>query len=438
MAGSMHPQDHLFSIGQDRIRYNIAAQKVSLLTSTSQSERCQQGDDVSPPDSFHIPPVTSLSLIITRMCNLCCPYCYARGLYDASMKEVMNEGTARAAIDLFLRASHTPDCQVMFIGGEAMLSWDLITRLVKYGEEQAALLGKHIVWKLSTNGTLFPSGSFQFLKNHRFELLIDIDGPPEVHDRNRPFHNGRGSAAIVSSNYRRLRETGVSPISLRATVTPSFPQVPDIYATLLGMRPDEIRIIPQFFDFGSVGWSEETLDALLAGYEELAGDMLSRIIDETYRGIRLDPFTAFIYLLCTREKKRRYCGIAGSIIAVTPDGRLYPCSALIRDDTGLGNIRDGIDYSRLKDWRDSCDLEKRPTCSTCWAWYLCGGGCYAHAAEMTGSPDRPVEIECRIMKHVIELSIWLYVRILDEKPEFFLNLVSWNRKLFATNDTHQQ
>jgi hypothetical protein len=57
---------------------------------------------------------------------------------------------------------------------------------------------------------------------------------------------------------------------------------------------------------------------------------------------------------------------------------------------------------------------------------------------MTGSPDRPVEIECRIMKNVIELSIWLYVRILDEKPEFFLNLVSWNRKLFATNDTHQQ
>jgi uncharacterized protein len=427
----MIPRDHLFSICQDRIKYSIATQEVLLLTGTSRSERCPKADAVSAPITAQSLPLASLSLIITRMCNLCCPYCYARGLYDASMKGAMDEGTGRAAINLFLRASPNPNCQVVLIGGEAMLAWDLITRLVDYGEEQASLLGRRIFWRLSTNGTLFPPGSLQFLRDHHFELLIDIDGPPEVHDRNRPYHDGRGSAAVVLSNYKRLREAGVSPISLRATVTPLFPQVPDIYATLRDLRPEELRIIPQFFEFGSSGWGEDALSMLLAGYTELAEEMLSDIIHETYRGIRLDPFTAFIHLLCARRENRFYCGGAGGMIAVTPEGKLYPCPALVRDDACLGSIRDGIDCSRLKAWRDSCDLEKRPTCSTCWARYLCGGGCYAHAAEVTGTLDRPVEIECRIMKHVVELAIWLYARILEEKPELFLNLVSGSRELFA-------
>jgi uncharacterized protein len=218
---------------------------------------------------------------------------------------------------------------------------------------------------------------------------------------------------------------GVSPVFLRATATPSFPHVSELYTALLDFRPDGIRVIPQFFDFGLSAWKEDTLALLLQGYSDLAEDMLARIIDGTYQGIRLDPFTPFIYLLCTREKKRVYCGGAGSIIAVTPQGRIYPCCALIRDDSCLGNIRDGIDYTRLARWSESCDIEQRSSCTPCWARYLCGGGCYAHAIAVNGSLDRPVETECRIMKQVIELSIWLYLRLLDEKPEFFLNLVSW-------------
>jgi uncharacterized protein len=424
MAESIHTKDYHFGTGRDKIRYTISTQEVSWDSDLPQPADLQQ-DENSSPVPFKSPPITSLSLIITGMCNLRCWYCYARGLHDTNEKAVMSVETGRQAIDLFLCTSSTPDCQVLFIGGEPMLHWDCIRTLVEYGEKQASLLQKHIVWKLSTNGTIFSTGSFEFLKGHRFELLIDIDGPPEIHDRNRPYTDGSGSYAIISSNYQRLRESGISPVILRATVTPFFPHVAELYAALLARKPDEVWIIPQHFDFGSPGWREDTLEPLLQGYSDLASAMLTRIIDGTYRGTRLDPFTPFIYLLCSREKKGLFCGGAGSVIAVTTDGRLYPCCALIHDNLCIGNIREGIDHSLLAGWSESCSLERRPSCSICWARYLCGGGCYSHAIGMNGSLDRPVETECRILKHLIELSMWLYLRLLDEKPGFFLNLVSW-------------
>ena len=428
MAESIQENDHIFTIGQDRIRYIVSSREVSRVTSTAPDATLQK-DEQPGPAHDNPPSVTSLSLIITGLCNLRCPYCYTRGLADNYEGEIMSEESGRQAIDLLLRTASTPSCQILFIGGEPMLHWDLIRNLVEYGEEQASRQKKHIGWKISTNGTHIPSESPQFLKEHGMELLIDIDGPPEIHDRNRPFADGSGSYGIISSNYWSLREAGVSPVFLRATATPSFPRVSDLYTTLLDFRPDGIRVIPQFFDFGLSGWKEDTLALLLQGYSDLAEDMLTRIIDGTYRGIMLDPFTPFIYLLCTREKKRLYCGGAGSIIAVTPQGRIYPCCALIRDDSCLGNIRDGIDFTRLAGWSEACDIEQRSSCTSCWARYLCGGGCYANAIAVNGSLDRPVETECRIMKQVIELSIWLYLRLLDEKPEFFLNLVSWKPEI---------
>jgi len=103
----------------------------------------------------------------------------------------------------------------------------------------------------------------------------------------------------------------------------------DINAAILALDPDQIWIIPEYFHFHSTAWDEDTLGTLLQGYSNLAAGILSGILDGTYKGVRLDPFTPFIYLFCTRQKKRLSCGGAGSMIAVTPAGQLYPCCALV-------------------------------------------------------------------------------------------------------------
>lgn len=68
------------------------------------------------------------------------------------------------------------------------------------------------------------------------------------------------------------------------------------------------------------------------------------------------------------------------ISAVDSIGNLYPCHFLSEfDEFRIGNIYNGID-EELKDYFIKLnDLSNKPKCSSCWAKYLCGGGCIAHS-----------------------------------------------------------
>ena len=90
MAESIQENDHIFTIGQDRIRYIVSSREVSRVTSTAPDAALQK-DEQPGPAHDNPPSVTSLSLIITGLCNLRCPYCYTRGLADNNEGKIMSE-----------------------------------------------------------------------------------------------------------------------------------------------------------------------------------------------------------------------------------------------------------------------------------------------------------------------------------------------------------
>ncbi len=154
----------------------------------------------------------TLILGITEQCNLRCEYCcygnhYAE--YRCHSGSSMTWEIAQKAIDtLFERQVRTPG--ITFYGGEPLLELDLIKRIVRLVGERERETGKSVTFSITTNGTLLNDDTIHFLVAHNVGVLISIDGPSEVHDRNRVFRNSagekRGTYDDVIKNIRRFAE----------------------------------------------------------------------------------------------------------------------------------------------------------------------------------------------------------------------------------------
>jgi sulfatase maturation enzyme AslB (radical SAM superfamily) len=95
--------------------------------------------------------VHNLDLDVTEACNLACVYCF-----KWQKKPVhMDEATAKTAIDWLLEASGNfrGELKVNLMGGEPLLRFDLVRKIVPYGKCRARQLGKNLHFGCTTNCT---------------------------------------------------------------------------------------------------------------------------------------------------------------------------------------------------------------------------------------------------------------------------------------------
>jgi uncharacterized protein len=88
----------------------------------------------------------------------------------------MDFDTARAAIDmLFAESGERRGVHITFFGGETLMNFPLLERVVEYANLQAAALGRSIDFSLTTNATLLTPAIIQFLSANR-RVTVSMDG----------------------------------------------------------------------------------------------------------------------------------------------------------------------------------------------------------------------------------------------------------------------
>ena len=429
----MEPGEHIhrFTIFEREITFNPETLEVSD-PSVARSDDCQgeQTDSGTPALSSGF---QSLVLILTDACNLKCSYCYERIRPSNHQTRRMSQEMAKKGIDLFLSGRHSDDLSITLFGGEPMLWWEHIPDLVRYANAAACSHNSTIHWSISTNGTCLPDDAVTFFAEHRFQFLIDIDGTEENHNHSRPYGSGGRSYGTICATYQKLKEKTPSSIMLRATATPEYPYVYELFQALTELSPDNIAVYPSFFETFRVDWSEERLYTLLDGYSQMATHIRDQGILQGAEGYAyLFPFSIFLSHLCAREQKNRYCSGYGQTLAVSPSGTLYPCAILDgTEDFSLGDLNAGLQNSAIAQWHSLSSIQNRPVCRACWARTLCGGGCIAHTIQTQGIAGPDSSFECVVIRHLSELSLWLYAEFLDKRPDFFLSLIPGYRRIWG-------
>jgi radical SAM protein with 4Fe4S-binding SPASM domain len=111
------------------------------------------------------------------------------------------------------------------------------------------------------------------------------------------------------------------------------------------------------------------------------------------------------------------CGAGTRSLAVSPEGGLFPCFDLVGwEPLRVGDVFSGIDADRYRGWLRDLQVERRDPCRTCWARYLCGGGCRADAVFATGDAAVPNPVSCERIRQTYELAMALCLGVEEHEP----------------------
>jgi uncharacterized protein len=368
-------------------------------------------DDGKVPAADDKPIVKSLCLHLAHDCNLRCNYCFASSGSFGGQKLLMDLETGKKAIDFLLKQlGSRKTCEVDFFGGEPLMNFEVMKQLVAYGRERSAQANKVINFTLTTNGVLLSQEVEKFLNSENISVVLSLDGRKEVNDRMRPQANGKGSYDVIVPIYQRFAASrGDQDYIVRGTYT--------------HFNTDFAQDVKEMFEQGFTHLSVEPVVApaeepyaltsrdLEDIYEEY--DKLSQWYLEEYRQGREVDFFHFNVDLdkgpCL-PKRLTGCGAGYEYLAVTPEGDLYPCHQFVgQAEYIIGNVDQGLKRPEIGLKFKEAHIYNKEECSTCWARFLCSGGCHANAYANNKDIFKPYEIGCQIQKKRLECAIYVQV-----------------------------
>ena len=99
--------------------------------------------------------IKALCLHVAHTCNLNCSYCFAsQGKYQGE-RALMSFETGKRAFDFLIENSGTRrNLEVDFFGGEPLMNWEVVVKLVEYARSIEKQHNKNFRFTLTTNGVL--------------------------------------------------------------------------------------------------------------------------------------------------------------------------------------------------------------------------------------------------------------------------------------------
>lgn len=348
----------------------------------------------------------ALSLAIAQACNLGCTYCYAQqGEFGGTAKNMPAETARRAVEWLVENAEPGARLNLSFLGGEPLVNRPVLQATTRLAAHLAAQRGLAITFSITTNGTLVTAADGDFFEEFGFAVTVSLDGPREPHDRLRMYKGGQGSFDRIMSNLTPLLAAQRRmQVGARVTVTPAN--------LMLRQTLDEFVAA----GFHTVGFSpllsspRGSGEMQAADLEQMLGAMIEcgHEFERRTRAGERYPFANMLNALreIQRGTHRPYpCGAGAGYLGLSADGDLSACHRFVGDPAGeMGSIASGVDAERQSRWLAERHVHRQEPCRTCWARYLCGGGCH-HEVIHRGRPA------CDYIRGWLQYCLEAYLRL---------------------------
>lgn len=377
--------------------------------------------------------------VVTLRCEHSCPYCQvSRRSTDAAAFD-MSESYAMKALDIALSAP-PPVIKLEFQGGEPLLNFTLIRHVVEAAETHAPARGKSVEFVIATNLALLTDDVLAYCRAHRIMLSTSLDGPEDLHNRNRPRPGGNSHELAVTGIVRARQTLGHDRVSaLMTTTEASLGRVEDIVDEYLRLDLGGIflrPLSPYGFAVKTRWFDKYDVARWLEFYERglrhiLRVNRQGRFFREFYASLLLkrlltDQPTGYVDL-------RSPAGIGLGALVYNYDGRVFASDegrmlAEMGDNTfELGHLTD-TNYSSLVTSDSLIDLVGRsltqcsPECSSCAFEPHCGSDpVYHHATQGDPVGIKPLSGFCSRQKGIFKLLL----HILQTDDEDATILRSW-------------
>lgn len=150
-------------------------------------------------------------LKIAERCNLNCTYCYMYNSVDQSWRNrpskisKSNIDKLLCRIEEYIETFPTSFVQLEIHGGEPLLyGKDSMKKLLSDIKNQ---FNEKVQICLQTNALLIDDEWIDMFESYSVSISVSCDGPPEIHDRYRKYHNGRNSGYKTETALLKIIES---------------------------------------------------------------------------------------------------------------------------------------------------------------------------------------------------------------------------------------
>ena len=336
--------------------------------------------------------------------------------------------------------SPSPGIKIEFQGGEPLLNFGLVERIIAAARLEAAKIGKQVEFVIASNLALLDESVLAFCKANDVQLSTSLDGPAALHNKNRPRPGGNSHALAVRGIRLAQEVLGADRISaLMTTTEASLDQVEAIVDEYVGLNLDGIFLRPLSpYGFAIKTKAYRRYDS--AKWMEFYRRGLRYILDLNHRGT---PFTEFYARLVLQRMLsdrptgyvdlRSPAGTGLGALVYNYDGRVFASDeGRMLAETGdttfeLGRVETSSYSSlvlsdKLIELVASSLAQCAPECVDCVFEPHCGADpVYHHATQQDAVGIKPLSGFCSRQKGVMGL----LVDLLENSPDDAAILRRW-------------
>lgn len=372
-------------VSLDRIVYALEASKEELYNLIIDEKKTILNRE-SCTKSVKITNNASIGLITSFDCNLRCIYCYSRG---GDTKEIIPFEIGTSAIKYAAKNNNYQHLDLYLVGGgEPLLHFGLVSRLIDFAKSLCKSVKIHVV----TNGT-FKKEVLEWLIKHNADIRISYDGV--MHDKQRPFANGKKSSKIIIDNIRSLVLNGLRPTIQCIITRYGLNTIKSTIEEMIDIGVEMIKIEPALStDVSRMGKELEPSP------KQYANSLLDAIRYTADSGYNLQIDTGYF----SSPSDNYYCGVANNK-TVTPHGLITACVEVSRptdpysDLMIYGSVEKNsfkFDNKKIENLSLLHCSKQLGGCQKCNLKLLCQGGCPMANIWSSGMPLKKSKFTCEI------------------------------------------
>jgi len=347
--------------------------------------------------------VKSLTINITQICNLKCTYCAAGGdgTYGDPVNRLNVEKTLPQLKFFLENLKDGSSFNISFVGGEPLLYPEAMRVIYDYVLAEATPRNIRCKFMITTNGTLVSDRVLELLKDMKVHITVSLDGDQKINDRVRPSKDGRSSTALTLEGIKKLLTLKPSLASIGVT---------GVYSSA------NLNIVESydFFKSLSVDWYEFNFSysekdpqaqvSYLQQMEQIAKSAWQLGQETELRKIK--AFNLYFQTLDSQQRIENFCGAGKSFLMIDAKNQLYTCPWVVGEKDEIVGLGTSLDKTKLEKYQKP--LIELNNCKTCWARFLCGGGCMYIHREHTGDKHKKDVLFCERTRGLILLAIMYY------------------------------
>lgn len=333
-------------------------------------------------------PLSSFVIKIASRCNLDCSYCYEYNMGDNSWKTMPKY----MSIEIFEKILHRikehsihhdfSNISISLHGGEPLLVGHEL--LLEYQKKISHILsGTDFTVGIQTNALLIDEKFIEIFHKYNIAIGVSLDGPPEINDKFRYYHNKKGSGIDVENCIKLIQDTSNFGGILSVIDIESDPI--KVWHYLASFNPPVIDFL-----LPHAHWANTKEIESLARIE-LYGDWLVKIFDDWFNGYRSDIrirfFEEIIYRVFGHKGSLESLGIEEvSVLTIGLNGQyeqvdtmksVYPGANITNLNINSHSLNDVLEHKAIQA-RQNGLLGLSIKCQECDIVNICGGGYYPH------------------------------------------------------------